>query len=154
MNLKYDEEFYNHVASENENELNCSVPFHPAITSKVSGKLIEICNNSEDGMKALTNYDDIRLVGSHSKNRNPCAMMDINFGLPHIDEWDNPKEEAYIKLYMDETVKVKTMILYYDSSTLAAEIGGYVGILIGISLMDLTIKGSTALIEYVAEKLK
>ena len=116
--------------------------------------MIEICSNSEDGRKALTNYNEIRLVGSHAKNHKPCAMMDIIFGLPHIDENNNSRHEAYIKLYLKETVKVKTMILYYDVSTLGAELGGNIGVIIGISLMDLTIKGSTALFAFVTAKLR
>ena len=81
-------------------------------------------------------------------------MMDIFFGLPHVDKINNPLHEAYIKLYLEETVKVKTMILYYDVSTLGAELGGNIGVFIGISLMDLTIKGSAILFAFVTAKLK
>ena len=106
MNLKYDYEFYNLVATKNEKEFNCTVPFHPPTTSKRNGNLIGICNNSRNGKKALANYEALWLMGPHSTKHEPCAMMDIIFGLPHTDESDNPRHEAYIKLYLEETVKV------------------------------------------------
>ena len=127
MNLKYDYDFYNLLATKNEKEFNCTVPFHPPTTSKLNGRLIEICNNSRNGNRALENYEALR-TGSlshehvHDHEHEPCAMMDIIFGLPHIDENNNSRHEAYIKLYLKETVKVKTMILYYDVSTLGAEL--------------------------------
>ena len=51
MNLKYDYEFYNLVATTNEKEFNCTIPFHPPTTSELSGRLIDICNNSRSGKK-------------------------------------------------------------------------------------------------------
>ena len=35
--------------------------------------------------------------------------------------------------------KVKSVILYYDMTTLVADVGGYIGMLLGVSLVDLTI---------------
>ena len=34
-------------------------------------------------------------------------------------------------------IKVKSTVMYYDSTTLAAEIGGYVGMFLGVSMVDL-----------------
>ena len=57
--------------------------------------------------------------------------------MPDIDEKDNDPNEAYVRLYLKTKIKVKSTVLYYDSTTLAAEIGGYIGMLLGVSLVDL-----------------
>ena len=75
-------------------------------------------------------------------------------GIPSIDNRPtNPSKEAYIKLYMKSSVKVKCVIMYYDRSTFAAEIGGYVGMLMGMSVMDFIMLCNTVLYKFVATKL-
>ena len=155
MNLKYDDVLYSTIASENEKELNCSVPFHPLTTSKLTGRIIEVCNTSELGSKAHANFNALHGTGPEEAKNKPCAAIDIFLGLPFIDNHpNNPSQEAYIRLYMKSNVKVKSMIIYYDFSTLAAEIGGYIGMFIGMSLMDFTIKCTAALFKAYTKKLK
>ena len=66
----------------------------------------------------------------------PCSIMDINFGYPTIDT--NFINEAYVKLYFKMAVNVKTSILAYSSLSFLAEVGGYIGLLLGFSLLDLS----------------
>ena len=68
----------------------------------------------------------------------PCADFDIFPGLPRIDKGDNDTI-AYIRLYIKPKIKIKSIIIYYDSHTLAAEIGGYVGMFLGVSMVDLSV---------------
>ena len=72
-----------------------------------------------------------------SPESTPCANFEISLGLPKIDDTDNNMNEAYIRMYPKAQIKMKTTVLYYDFTTLAAEIGGYAGICLGVSLVDI-----------------
>ena len=61
-------------------------------------------------------------------------FLDLPFyGNPSSDE------DAYTKLYIKSTTKVKEMVLDYDFLTTVAEIGGYTGLLLGVSVVNITI---------------
>ena len=50
---------------------------------------------------------------------------------------DNGNEnETYVKFYMKEQIQVKTSLLSYSKVSFLAEVGGYIGLLLGVSLMD------------------
>ena len=57
-------------------------------------------------------------------------------GLPF--DGKGPDNEAYIKLYTKSTAKVKKMVYDYTVLSLIAEIGGYTGLLLGVSVLNLT----------------
>ena len=57
-------------------------------------------------------------------------------GLPF--DGNGPDNEAYIKLYTKSTAKVKKMVYDYTVLSLIAEIGGYTGLLLGVSVLNLT----------------
>ena len=72
----------------------------------------------------------------------PCAMYNVNLGMPHIRNTttsDDDSDKAFIKFYFKTDIKQKSTVIYYDSTTLAAEIGGYVGMFLGVSLIDISI---------------
>lgn len=71
----------------------------------------------------------------------PCSNMGIIFGYPVLDQ--TVPNEAYVKLYFKSHVNVRRNILAYSATNLWAEVGGYIGLLLGFSLLDLTklIKG-------------
>ena len=136
MNFKFDELWYQKTARENEKKFGCSVPWHPSIYSQITKKEIQICNDSSKGLKALKQSQQFRdsLISPEST---PCANFEISLGLPKIDDTDNNMNEAYIRMYPKAQIKMKTTVLYYDFTTLAAEIGGYAGICLGVSLVDI-----------------
>ena len=45
--------------------------------------------------------------------------------------------EAYIRFYMKDEIEIKKSRLSYTEVSLLAEVGGYVGLLLGASLMDI-----------------
>ena len=142
MNLDFDDTWYKHVATENFRKYGCSVPWHPIFSFEDNSK-IEICNKSSLGMKAVEKFVDSK-DAPLSKELVPCAMYDINLGPTAFG--DHPKNEAYVKLYLETEIKMKKMVIYYDSTTFAAEIGGYVGMFLVISLIDLAILFNASLL--------
>ena len=66
----------------------------------------------------------------------PCSIMDINFGYPIIDTTE--EEYGYVKLYFKMAVNVQRSILAYSTLSFLAEVGGYIGLLLGFSLLDLS----------------
>ena len=152
MNLNFDDKWYEHIATENHKKYGCSVPWHPTFYSE-DNSIIEICNDSDLGMEALEKFIDSK-DAPLSQELVPCAMYDINLGPIVIDTDDNPKDEAYVKLYLETEIKMKKMVIYYDSTTFAAEIGGYVGMFLGVSLIDLAILFNSSLLTLVQKIYK
>ena len=62
--------------------------------------------------------------------------MDIIFGIPIIEK-DNPKKST-MKMYFKKMIQVRRSYLAYSIISMFAEIGGYLGLLLGYSLLDLT----------------
>ena len=136
-NLNFDEKWHEHVASENKRMFGCSVPWHPTNLSK-SGERIEICRDPKLGAKAMDqfmNYHD----SSWTKDSVPCAWYEINLGIPDVGENENKPDIGHIRFYLKTKIKQKSIVIYYDSTTFAAEIGGYVGMFLGVSLVDFAI---------------
>ena len=136
MNFNFDQEFYKQISEENENAFGCSIPFHPPINSTKTGEITKICTNATQGIQAFTHYDESRDT-VWTPEFTPCEVFNIFFGLPSMDNTGNSMEEAYIRLYMKTEIKVKSIVLYYDSTTLVSQIGGCAGILVGISILDI-----------------
>ena len=134
-NLNFDDKWYEHVAFENLRMFGCSVPWHPATFSK-NGERIEICRNQTLGAKANAQFHDFH-DSSWSKEAVPCAWYDVNLGIPDFGE--NTSDRAHIRFYLKTKIKQKSIVIYYDSTTFAAEIGGYVGMFLGVSLVDFAI---------------
>ena len=145
MNHNYDDEFYSMVAQENDVMFSCTVPFHPPTISNSTGKVIEICKNPEIGKKALQHFSDSCAAGPQATKRKPCTGVNVYLGLPFVDE-ENLDHEASIRIYTKPEVKVKSIIMYYDFTSLVADLGGYMGMLMGISMIDFTIMCNTALL--------
>ena len=151
MNHNYDQTIYKKVAKENEAQFNCTVPFHPTMTSQLTGSIIEICNNSETGKNALRNWWTNAYTTTNKSK--PCTEMVIYLGIPDISNGKSDNE-SFLHVYLKSDMKVKSIILYYDLTTLAADIGGYIGMFLGVSLIDVTMMCNSALFKIVAMKLK
>ena len=53
-------------------------------------------------------------------------------------EGKGTENEAYIKIYLKSTVKSREFVHDYTFLSMLAEIGGYTGLLLGVSLVHLT----------------
>ena len=64
--------------------------------------------------------------------------MTIIYTVSDVDLHDGNEDEAYVKIYFKNHIKVSKSIIGYTEISLMAELGGYIGVLLGISLMDIT----------------
>ena len=64
----------------------------------------------------------------------PCSSMEVTYP-PFAYDVGLP-DEAYVKLYLLSVIKVQTSYWSYPIISLLAEVGGYMGLLLGMSLMD------------------
>ena len=67
-----------------------------------------------------------------------CSSMTIIFTVSDVDQNNDNKNEAYAKIYFKNHIKVSKSIVGYTEISLMAELGGYIGVLLGISLMDIS----------------
>ena len=65
----------------------------------------------------------------------PCSTMSITFGFPIYDIYDIKK--GRVKMYFKSQINVRKNVVSYDEVNLLAEIGGYIGLLLGFSLLDI-----------------
>ena len=90
----------------------------------------------------MTKKEKVKLLYDYLKNVAigscgiPCSIMDINFGYPIIDTTNI--DVAYVKLYFRMAVNIHKNILAYSTLSFLAEVGGYIGLLLGFSLLDLS----------------
>ena len=156
----FDDSLYQLANDELERKFGCTIPFIPSFSSNDTGKPIEICRDAETGSKAMGKYLDIE---SSQLGNMPCARMDIFLGMPYISnnsEVENPhpymgyglRDKAFVLLYFKTDVKVKRTVYDYDFLTLVGELGGYVGLLIGISLAELIIHINSLIVNGVVKQ--
>ena len=63
----------------------------------------------------------------------PCDYMDISFGYPSIYDIQN---NSSLTLYFKKSIPIRESHIAYPKSSLFAEIGGYMGLLLGFSFLD------------------
>ena len=147
MNLKFDDILYKKINAKLEEEFNCTVPFLPAFVSKISGNVTEICKDPKISKRAHKRYYYLRSGGQSTLCDSPCRTMDMYIGLPIVTT--DIENKAYIRIYLKSTLKVKKTVFNYDATTLLAELGGYLGMLLGISIANTTILINEFLVKYV-----
>ena len=150
MNDNFDDTLYDRINEMLENEFNCTVPFLPPVKSKLTGNDIEICESPHTGADAYEQYYYLRSSGQSTLCDSPCTGMDIYLGLPFFAAGNEGL--AYIKIYIKSALKVKTTVLDYGFVTLFAELGGYVGLLLGLSAVKVSVVINTFLVKHLTRK--
>ena len=157
MTRNFDDMLYENANKELEQKYGCSIPFLPQMRSMVTGEILEICKSAEMGQLALETYKDLetKMLGNV-----PCTRMDVSLGMPDVShdaatpqgsipyQGYGSDDTAFVLFYFKPTIKVKSTVLEYDFVTLVAEIGGYVGLFIGVSLAE----SSIAIISFLERK--
>ena len=110
--------------------LGCTTPY---LTDKSN-----ICTDQEKARKATELY--VNLKDDLFNDRievcpKPCENLMIDFGRLSETETDTPESELHI--HLRKFIKVSTVSYTYKGLELFAEVGGYMGLLLGISLSQL-----------------
>ena len=84
--------------------------------SKNNPNHVKICHNTSYGKKAYADYLVSKSADVVSREEVPCADFVIFPGLPLIQKGNN-YTMAYIRLYIKPNIKIKSIIIYYDSHT-------------------------------------
>ena len=119
-------------------EFNCTTPFGPNKT--------QICQDPEVGAKVNEIY--IEKIEKHRHNcLSPCSFLSImatktkeiikNASLSGGNDHEEPKSSV-LSINFKENIKVNTSYYVYSGLTLIAEIGGYVGLFLGVSINQIT----------------
>ena len=111
--------------------------YHPFMTkTKEPNKHCNYGNFTKHERKLyLSIYKGLNSVRYSGACSAPCASIDTYFGIP--DTQDYRKGNIHLKLYFRHLINVKEDHVAYPIGSLFAELGGYMGLLLGISLMDL-----------------
>ena len=132
MNQKYDaclKETYDNLFNE---KFGCSYPLLTSTINSTSkcdyGTFNEEQKQDFFEVKAKTSFED-RFVCNV-----PCASIATQFGIQDKQEYSNGS--FHMKLYFKNNVFVRTSHVAYPFESLLAEVGGYLGLLLGVSLMD------------------
>ena len=111
-----------------ESEFGCSVPFLPKTEKLCDAKNVSLLLSVQD------KYDDLVRNGRYDVCGRPCSIMETLTGFPFSGK--NKPSEGYVKIYFKSVVKQNKIVLAYKWDTMIAEIGGYTGLLLGISVLD------------------
>ena len=134
-----------HIAEMEERILkkfNCTVPF-------LTNPKHKVCSSKKNYKEASKYFSSLQLR-QFAKCASPCVNMLTTFGFPFFS--NNNQSTGFVKLYFKNIVKITEdfvsydLLRYYQKETffkqqsyfsMVAEIGGYSGLLIGFSLMDI-----------------
>ena len=81
-------------------------------------------------------WDSIYKIAYNKYCKLPCSSMEVTF--PTITKDKGTPDEAYVVFYFLNLVKVQTTYWSYTIISLLAEVGGNLGLLLGMSLLDIT----------------
>ena len=117
------------------NQFGCVVPFIPPKSGEY-----DICVNKTqcEMEKIMSLFEKSASNTTQGACMIPCASMEVNFGVLFSDK-DRNDGKSFIKIYLKSSVKFQQTIYDYTLLSLLAEIGGYTGLLLGVSLADITI---------------
>lgn len=113
--------------------IGCTTPFGPNKT--------KICTDQDKGKEALTMYNNVFQAFStnFSECTHPCTFITTQVIItndqlqPYIDK----KKNSLIKISTQENIKITEATEAYTLLSLIAEIGGYVGLFLGISIVQI-----------------
>ena len=149
MNYLFDDTLYHRINEDLEKHFNCTVPFLPPIQSKLTGHKTEICNEVNKSITAIERYDYLRSSGQSTLCPSPCEGIDIYLGLPFISP--STSNFTYIKIYLKSNVKIKRIVYDYTFLSLIAEAGSYIGLILGISLVNIALNLNLLIIKRVKQ---
>ena len=151
MDESFDATLFNRINQDLENKFNCTVPFLPYFKSELTGHETRVCREENKSMEASKRYDYLRSSGQSSLCPSPCEGMDIYLGLPFISKAES--NFTYIKIYLKSSVKIKSIVYDYTFLSLVAEVGSYVGLILGISVVNIALNINFMFIQRIKQVL-
>lgn len=132
MDYAFDDCMSQEVVDKLVSRHGCSLPYLPSDGNS------PICDptNVELREAAFKDYDFFTSNGQKQLCDRPCSTMEVFSGLPVDGVTENGL--AQMKMYLKSTTKIKRMVLDYTIISMIAEIGGYTGLLLGISFVNIT----------------
>ena len=134
MNQRYDEYLYQRLNEILVSKFRCSVPFLPNTQITNHNK---ICKNAKKRQKAYALYDLLKRNKENIVCPNPCSSIEVYFGIMFQDVVHN-ENRAYLQFYLPTTTRINFTVLDYDGVAMLADIGGYSGLLLGLSAAHLS----------------
>lgn len=97
-----------------------------------------ICQDRSKANKSLNIYKDA-IYWDHFKRGcfNPCSIFSITTTKSYETKWKYPNY-SYVEIVFPKVIKVYERSYTYSGLSLIAEIGGYVGLFLGISVNQVT----------------
>ena len=137
MNTRYDEFLYRNLRMILESEFDCTVPFLPDFDATTDTRRTDICKDPETKKASYAKYDLLKRNNENRVVENPCSTIQAYFGLFFEDPtYDGDK--AYLKIYLQSMTTIKLTVMDYDGIAVIADIGGYTGLLLGMSAIRLS----------------
>lgn len=117
------------VETKSLQEFNCTTPFGP--------NKAQICQDPEVGAKVNEIY--IEKIEKHRHNcLSPCSFLSIMATKTKEIDKKTSYANGQLSINFKENIKVNTSYFVYSGLTLIAEIGGYVGLFLGVSINQVT----------------
>lgn len=132
LNIHYDQYYMDVIDEGMDKTMGCTSPY---FTNRIEGTCNVGAFNDTQKEKFKKKYYDL-ISEAEGTLGMPCSKMGIIFGYPVLDLTD--PNETLVKLYFKTHVSVRNNVLSYSTTNLFAEVGGYIGLLLGFSLLDLT----------------
>ena len=114
--------------------LRCTTPFGPNKSN--------ICTNEISGMNAMNIYRNNFYEEKYGGCFNPCSFFSITTTKTMYKEiksmFGRAIKHSQLKIHFEEIIKVTNGYYLYSGLSLIAEIGGYVGLFLGVSVNQIT----------------
>ena len=126
--------FQQTIETELLKEFDCIVPY---IKADETDKLCKF----DDYEKIKKLMKKFRYLASNGQRMNcsiPCSTLNVNFGVL-FNDGIRKDGKSQIRIYLKSFVKIQQSVQDYTLLTLLAELGGYTGLLLGVSLANLTV---------------
>ncbi len=132
MDFHFDDCLLDKIPTRLVGKYGCTIPYIPGPPE------YPICNATKDEALAKNAVEKYKFLASNGQDElceRPCTNIEVLTGLPF---YGVIKGFSYMKIYFKSTTKVNKTVLDYTWISMVAEIGGYSGLLLGISLVNLT----------------
>ena len=136
MNMRYDEFLYRRLREMLISEFDCTVPFLPDYVTTQDTQPIKVCKDPETRKLIYNKYELLKRNKDLKVCANPCSATQVFFGVIFDDVYD--QDRAYLQIYLQSTTNINLTVLDYDVVSLVADIGGYSGLLLGVSVIHLS----------------